>query len=779
MSNRAQSAQATGRAAAIARRRAMAEGGKAAIRRGQDAGRPAPAAASDSAARTTKASGSRAPASGGVSSQGGGSASGRDAARARRRAMAASGKAGLNRTDRQRGEPQSNPLSAGKPAAKDETSACGCGCKEAPGSQAQGGEEGESAGRRGDTGRSNGRNRRSRPQPRRGQPGTSQGRKLAMARRSALAERGKAGADAQNATTSPAAVARRLEPRLSGRELAQRVREQRSREGGRGTPKSAPCGRQRKAQQGAAQDAPWKVGVSETSHSHAVTGTQVNRSDDVTGNEAGTCREVTGTEYMGAEVFQAFCDTRPRPAPTKVGQSATSHGRGVTGSEVGRSERVTGDEPGSCQRITGTEYVGAEKLEAFCGVSPEPEPDKTHVWATRGGQTVTGVEVGQSPRVTGHEAGAGRQTTGTQYVQPAAAEAPSKVGTTQTYHGGSVTGTLVGRGRAVTGDEAGTCQPVTGEEYVGKEQYQAYCGDGMPASDEKVGVSGTAHGQSVTGSMTGRSPLVTGDEPGTCKAVTGTPYAGAEQYSSYCEPAQKASAAARTRVMRQTPAAAITGQQPGLNGTVTGAERGACQGLTGTPYVGEDSYTQVCSAVAEPALPGSPDFPQMIGGDSWQGFSVSSPAREAQADRSPSHVTGTRYEQGRITGAFGRAEGKVTGTEQFRFGRSERSRQAAAPVEAQTSTDGQAARRVTGEGMDPGAAITGDDWDRGDAVTGTEGRSATRRNPTRRGGPMSAMPSTWGDKRNDETASPESRVTGSSGSTEQGALITVSGGARG
>ena len=34
-----------------------------------------------------------------------------------------------------------------------------------------------------------------------------------------------------------------------------------------------------------------------------------------------------------------------------------------------------------------------------------------------------------------------------------------------------------------------------------------------------------------------------------------------------------------------------------------------------------------------------------------------------------SAVTGSQYEQGRITGPFGMAAGKVTGTEQARFGR--------------------------------------------------------------------------------------------------------------
>jgi hypothetical protein len=84
---------------------------------------------------------------------------------------------------------------------------------------------------------------------------------------------------------------------------------------------------------------------------------------------------------------------------------------------------------------------------------------------------------------------------------------------------------------------------------------------------------------------------------------------------------------------------------------------------------------------------------------------------------------------------------------------------------------------VTGEGISAGLKITGDDWDRGDRVTGTEGVSARRRNPTRTG-PMSAMVGQQ-PKRNEEVPEPVSRVTGSSGNTSAGSLITVSGGARG
>ena len=94
--------------------------------------------------------------------------------------------------------------------------------------------------------------------------------------------------------------------------------------------------------------------------------------------------------------------------------------------------------------------------------------------------------------------------------------------------------------------------------------------------------------------------------------------------------------------------------------------------------------------------------------------------------------------------------------------------------------EGRPKSRVTGEGMSAGLKITGDDWERGDRVTGTEGTSATRRNPTRAGGgPVGARAPMQTVQRVDELPEPISKVTGSSGTTAKGALVTYSGGARG
>lgn len=609
-------------------------------------------------------------------------------------------------------------------------------------------------------------------------------RALVLARREALSKRGKSANTPTNSTA--ASLARQGNPDITTRELAQKVRELKAKVGSAGSCRSGgtrPCGPNRHgAQQAAAADAHWKVGVSETTSGQVVTGTQANRSPKTTGNEAATCRAITGTEYLGAEVFQTFCQSdAPSRQPAKVRLTDTSQGNRVTGNEVGRSEKVTGDEPGTCKLVTGTEYVSANQMASYCGTS-QPSPRKVGSSQTLGGQPVSGVMVGRSERVTGDEPGSGLQLTGDQYLgaePPAPGRAPTKVDSLHTLRGTSVTGTHVGRGQRVTGDEPGSCRLVTGDEYVGSQQYAAFCGSVPEPEAPKVGFSVTNRVQVVSGTRTGRSDLVTGDEAGTCKSVTGTPYAGLEQASGYCPTPAVREIRQRTPVRGSS---RMSGIQPGIGGVMTGAERGACEAITGTPYVGGDQLAAACGAAGGQEA----DYPQPLETAPWQRFSVQSPARAAQTARQKGGgVTGNAYEQGgRITGPFDLAAGQVTGTEQFRFDQrgTQLSRgpiqlsRPAAPVSV--DQDVRPTSRVTGEGISAGLNITGDDWDRGEHVTGTEGSSARRRNPTRVG-PMSAMPGAQPPKRNDSVPEPVSRVTGSSGNTQAGSLITVSGGARG
>ena len=715
-------------------------------------------------------------------------APGRSLARARRAALSQAGKRVERSRDRTR-EADSNPASKAPRRASTEASAerSGCNCGGHGTSQAETSRPSPKASptmssqprgtARGKSG-SNGKLRQvvvSKPQ----------GRLVSQARRAAQSNRGRVA----SAAPSAASLERQANPRVSGRALARKIRERKSNGGAAGLPKAQPTGRVRPIRpiagspQGA-QDQPWKVGASETASGQTVTGTQVGRRRAVTGDEPSTCRTITGTEYLGADIFREFCQSQPTQGPAKVRITTTGHGNRVTGNEVGRSTKVTGDEPGTCKNVTGTEYISAEQQQAYCGSAPKPHPRKVGEARTVGGRAVSGVMVGRSERVTGNEPGSNLRPTGTQYLEAEplgqGERVPSKVGRTHTLSGGTITGTTVGRSTKVTGDEPGTCKSVTGDQYLGAEQFQAFCATRPAPEAPKVGLSRTRKQLLVSGTQTGRSGKVTGDEPGTCKAVTGTPYAGLEQAEAWCAPEQRQQIEARTPRLAATPGASLTGLQPGIGGVMTGASRGACEPISGTPYVGVDQFAAACDA----ALPGDGDFPRPLdlatGDQPGSGFTVSSPARDAARVRAAAgQVTGTRYDQGgRITGPFDMGTGKVTGTDQSRFGAKGLVLSPVLEPPAESAEPaGEARPRVTGEGQNSGGKITGDDWERGDRVTGTEGTSATRRNPTR-AGPMSARaPVTR--KRNEAVPEPVSKVTGASGNTDRGALVTYSGGARG
>ena len=699
----------------------------------------------------------------------------RDLVLARREALSRRGKTADTSRDRNRADLARQTKAAPAPAPAETTKSCGCGGKRAA-------EKTALTSLSASAPKLSVRTERRASAPKR-RAIENPSRALVLARRDAMAKHGKT---AGKQSTSAAAVARQANPDLTSRELAQQVRELRTKAGARNKQSAGvtrPTGPNRHgAKQAAAADAHWKVGESTTTAGQTVTGTQANRSVKTTGNEASTCRSITGTEYLGAEVFQTFCQTAPAATtPAKVRVTATSHGNRVTGNEVGRSEKVTGDEPGTCKSVTGTEYISANQSAAYCGGAVS-SPRKVGHSLTEQGRPVSGVMVGRSASVTGDEAGASRSLTGDQYLgsDPLPEGRPAaKVGLSGTLSGTGVTGTLVGRSSQVTGDEFGSCHRVTGDQYISAEQVNAFCGGKPEPEAAKVGFSVTNRNQVVSGTRTGRSEHVTGDEPGSCQAVTGTPYAGLEQAGQNCGTPAVQAIRERTPVRPGTPSAAMTGIQPGVGGVMTGDKRGACEAVTGTPYVGADQLAAACGADA-PA--GTDTHGQSPEGAAWTRFSVVSPARAAQQQRDArSGVTGTSYEEGnRITGPFDMAGGKVTGTEQFRFDNREfqnrqQQRQFQPTVAVVSEPTDKPASRVTGEGSS--TKITGDDWDRGEHVTGTEGASARRRNPSRPG-PMSAM-SSFERKRNEETEWPVSRVTGSSGNTEKGSLITVSGGARG
>jgi hypothetical protein len=522
-------------------------------------------------------------------------------------------------------------------------------------------------------------------------------------------------------------------------------------------------------------------------------------------------------------------------APVKVEEGHTLSGQRVTGTMVDQSKHITGMENGANRAVTGTEYIGAELFERLGAPRPQAAPPKVVVSESAKGKTVTGAPMGRSPKVTGDEVGATRQLSGTFYVAAPeqAAAAPEKVAQTHTAQGGTVTGTSVGLGSQVTGGEAGGCAKVTGTEYLSAEQLRAKCSIEPTPSPSKVSMSTTMGNRPVSGSAVGRSSKVTGDEPGACRPITGSQYYNTNDFASLCAtPSPRRSVSVMRRPTRQDgefdaetfsspksagdvgleascatghpfgldrrhavatkadsrsrqatsvaviPAALITGDRPGAGGAaMTGDERGACLLVSGTPYVEEDNRPLNCPPtssgrfVPRPPAIGPEDTMQPP-----QDFSIVSPARMAWEQRG-GMITGAAMENERITGPINKAGGLITGTPDFRH-------RAASPQPRdaflkESDTAAVSASRLSGEGSQAGVRITGDAWQATSRVTGTEGASAFARNPSQRGESRVARPVGARDYRAVERqAAPETKVTGSSGSTTRGALVTVSGGAR-
>lgn len=683
-------------------------------------------------------------------------------------------------------------------------------------------------------------------------------RDLCRMRRQALSTQGK-NAMPRRPGSGVSATARRNgngSAMVQGRDAARQRRAELCQNGRGKAPVSRPSGRRRPD-----AGAPPKVEATTTLSGQSVTGTRVERASKVTGNEPGTCRTITGTEYISAEQFESFCETRPAPAAAKVGMSATSRGQWVSGTEVGRSAKVTGDEPGSCRPVTGTEYLGSEQFGEFCqGKGLLTHPEKVSIGITeRRGTVISGVDETRSSRTTGTEAGATRTITGSQYADAGVARltinGPSKVALTHTFAGRPVSGTEVGRSVKVTGDEAGSCRAVSGTEYLSNEQFQSICQSrpepapakvgedssqggqritgnlvdrtqkvtgnepgsckrvtgsqyGQPSlcggGVEKVGVMHTLAGRALTGSRIDRSPKLTGDEHGGCQPVTGTEYYGQEQYQAYCS-GTPAPAAAKVGISQSGHGLPVSGTMLGRSGKVTGNEPGSSLPISGTPYAGQEQMAGACGcgcgcdgskpkAAMEFARPmaarrqarylASADQPMphpqrmaLPEPPRPEDFSIVSPARSVQGERE--RITGNAYgAAGRITGPVNMGSGLVSGTPEFRYRDDAAIYQPAVAQVAEVAV----APRITGEGRADGMRITGDDWARSGRVTGTEGHWAQGRNPTMRGEGRQTQwaQNAWANKERERPeAPPPAKVTGSSGNGGKGAMVTVSGGARG
>jgi hypothetical protein len=519
---------------------------------------------------------------------------------------------------------------------------------------------------------------------------------------------------------------------------------------------------------------------------------------------AGSGREQARARRAEASRFGGAGISRPQQKgrvtyPPKVIVSPTQRGQRVTGLRIGPGVRVTGDEAGEALPVSGTQYFAADGPAPAMGGRP-----KVGLVRTPQGLVVSGTTVRDKVPITGDEFGEHLPITGeadqklhddliprrdgsyrpTQFPRRADPHGSTAVGLQPqvavsrryrpslplaTTDGGlPVTGTAVGRSARVTGNEAGVCRPITGDPYQDPTYYSSECGGTGggtapaahlnwgrldPVTAGKVTVAQTWGGQRVTGPSVEHRPNVTGDEPGSCRPLTGTPYQGPSTVFGWCEPDEVEPA---TRRLDPRPeGVAVTGDVPTATETVTGTtEIGPLDTdtVTGTPY-----YSDL--RAPEPAA------------DDWarsRAFPVALARRlvgreqETNGEAPPSSVPGG------ITGSFAVGEGMVTGNNEFLF-RPRRDRNGKQPP-------------VTGEGRTEGRTVTGSAWTADDRVTGTEGYIAARRNPSERG----SAPHGWaGARKFAYLATPggpadDGKVTGRVGGNPKGtARITVSGGAVG
>jgi hypothetical protein len=323
-----------------------------------------------------------------------------------------------------------------------------------------------------------------------------------------------------------------------------------------------------------------------------------------------------------------------------------------------------------------------------------------------------------------------------------------------------ISGAAVGRSANVTGDESGSCRPITGDQYLMPAARQALCetdnnaaragrafmrnGRRDPVTGAKVTESETWSRQRITGVDVEHNDHVTGDEYGACNSVTGTPYVGPSQYEAVCSSGAPAMA-------QPTAGSRVTGDTPMNVDHVTGTQRGSGRSITGTPY-----YRETLAGDAQG---------EAIAQISAR-FSVRSPQREAQLSADATAAQAPTAAE-RITGSFAVGEGKITGNQEFHF--------------SPRANGERAGRiRVTGEGRVEGLTITGSAWTENTKVTGTEDYIAVERNPSERAGNrqnFAGSSAFKGEGRHDE---PRKMVTGMVGwSAKSAARVTLSGGAQG
>jgi hypothetical protein len=436
---------------------------------------------------------------------------------------------------------------------------------------------------------------------------------------------------------------------------------------------------------------------------------------------------------------------RVRPAkPSSVNDegSSTLGGQNISGTRVGKNASITGVERGVCKTVSGIEYLGAEEF-TNCSTTPSPKAAKVSTTSTNKGMKVSGTEVGIDEVLTGNTSGKCADITGTEYLP---AENQNDFCATKSSAKKSNTFSVMS---PASNTNART--DITNSAMNRATQSTTIRSNSAP---QKVMPSQTLKGNTTTGTQVGRvAEGVTGSESGACKNVTGSAYVGAEEVQN-CD-TTITDGANKVLVSGTGQGNVITGDRSGGNDGITGNTGGNCQAVTGTPYVGVEN-AQSCDTTATQEIASRQ---KQLGNANLSGTQIAPTGLTGAQKGACSFITGTETYSAELTNtACASSNAAVVGESDY-----------PTPMVASTVAPSQVSQGNASN-------ITGDGWDRGDKVTGTEGMWAANRNSSIRGANLQ-MPIGAGFRPQDSEV-PLSPITGSSGNTDTGAKVTLSGGAR-
>ena len=356
----------------------------------------------------------------------------------------------------------------------------------------------------------------------------------------------------------------------SGHDQARARRALMSQQGRGDKPAALPS---RPARQGKLDYAP-KVTASTTHGGQIVTGSRIGRGSQVTGDEPGTHLPVSGTQYIGASDGPPVRSGGPKVGLARTAGGSIVSGTlvrskvSVTGDERGGRIAITGEaEQNLDDDVTprasdsahvssqfnrqvdphGHSVFGTNLGRSANSLGSRVRTRELPIESTENGLPITGSAVGRGGRVTGDENGVCRQVTGNQYLTPASSQAEcggsgggtapavqlgaarrdpvtgAKVSVAQTWGQQRLTGTHVEHNPRVSGDAAGSCSIITGTPYQGPATVHGWC-DPATASTAEDRLPRRAATAAISGDVPRHSDSVTGTHRGAAREVTGSAY---------------------------------------------------------------------------------------------------------------------------------------------------------------------------------------------------------------------------------------------------------------